>query len=82
MAHAWEVGGMEAVAATIAAAEMEANNQHLWAVVSDLANHLPASDKTAKALAGIKRSSNTISTLVSGARDNSRQGDLFDTVED
>jgi putative DNA methylase len=80
MAHAWDIGGMEAVAATIAIAGLEPNNQHLWAVVGDLANNLPASDKTAKALAGIKRSSSTISTLVGSVQSATKQSGLFDTV--
>ncbi len=81
MAHAWDVGGMESVAETIAAAGLEPNNQHLWAVVGDLANNLPASDKMAKALAGIKRTSPTISTLVGSVQSAAKQSGLFDMVE-
>jgi putative DNA methylase len=80
MAHAWDSGGMEAVATTIATAGLEPNNQHLWAVVGDLANNLPASDKTAKALTGIKRSSSTISTLVGSVQSATKQSGLFDPV--
>lgn len=78
MAHAWDAGGTEAVAAVIAAADREANDQHLWAVVADLTRQIPSADKFAKALAGIKRMSNTVSTLVGGARETVAQMRLFD----
>ncbi|HZO93280.1 MAG TPA: hypothetical protein VFB22_05880 [Candidatus Baltobacteraceae bacterium] len=81
MAHVWDAGGMEAVAEAIVQAGLEANNQHLWAVVGDLATHLPASDKTAKALAGIKRSATSVAMLVGNARGAAKQSDLFDSVE-
>jgi adenine-specific DNA methylase len=81
MAHAWDLGGMEAVAQTIADAGLEPNNQHLWAVVGELANHLPAADKTAKALAGVKRSSTTIAMLVGNLRTSARQSALFEVAE-
>ena len=76
MAHAWDAGGTEAVAAVIAAADREANDQHLWAVVADLTRQIPSADKFAKALAGIKRMSNTVSTLVGGARDDGSADEL------
>lgn len=78
MAHAWDVGGTEAVAAVIAAADLEANDQHVWAVVADLARQIPSSDRVAKALAGIQRMSNTVSILVGGARDAAKQMSMFD----
>ena len=81
MAHAWDMGGMEAVGNVMAAANLEPNNHHLWAVVGDLANHLPASDKVAKALAGIKRSSTTIATFVANEQNAIKQTALFDTAE-
>jgi hypothetical protein len=81
MARAWDVGGMEAVAETMAAAGIEPNNQHLWAVVGDVATHLPASDKTAKALAGIKRSSSSVASLVMNFQSGKNQTDMFGTVE-
>jgi hypothetical protein len=82
MAHALEEGGTEAVAAVIALAGREASDQQLWAVVGDLANHLPASDPTAQALAAIKRTSSTISTLVANVREAQTQGGLFDEVKE
>ena len=69
MAHAWDRGGMEAVTSVLDDAKIDPENHHLWAVVGDLANHLPASDETAKALAGIKRSRSTISALASSRAD-------------
>lgn len=78
MAHAWDAGGTEAVASVIAAADRQANDQHLWAVVADLTRQIPSADKLAKALAGIKRMSNTVSTIVSGARETAAQMRLFD----
>jgi adenine-specific DNA methylase len=77
MAHAWEAGGTEAVASIIAAADRQANDQHLWAVVADLARQIPSADNLAKALAGIKRMSNTVATLVGGARETATQMSLF-----
>ncbi len=82
MAHALEEGGTEAVAAAIALAGREASDQQLWAVVGDLANHLPASDKIAQALAAIKRTSSTISTLVADVREVQSQSGLFDDVKE
>ena len=81
MAQAWDVGGMESVAEVIASANLEPNNQHLWAVVGDLSNHLPSSDKVSKALAGIKRSFATIATLAGNQRKVAYQEDLFEKVE-
>jgi putative DNA methylase len=78
MARAWDGGGTEAVASVIAAADRQANDQHLWAVVADLARQIPSADKVAKALAGIKRMSNTVSTLVGGARETAAQMSMFD----
>ena len=81
MAQAWDVGGMEAVAEVISSAGIEPNNQHLWAVVGDLASHLPPSYKVAKALAGIKRSLATIATLAGSQMNLAKQYDLFEKVE-
>jgi hypothetical protein len=60
----------------------EANDQQLWAVVGDLASHLPASDKTAQALAGIMRTSSTISRLAASVREVQIQSGLFDGVKE
>ena len=77
MAHAWDVGGMESVATVLSLAETDPSNDHLWAVVSEFANNLPASDRMAKALAGIKRSFTTISTIVKAEQAAIRQEELF-----
>lgn len=77
MAHAWEAGGTEAVAKAIAAADRQPTDQHIWAVVADLARQIPSADKFAQALAGIKRMSNTVSTLAGSARDTAAQMSLF-----
>ena len=58
-----------------------ANDQYLWAVVGDLATNLPAAGETAKALAGIKRTSSTIKTLagkVANIPETDPQSRLFD----
>lgn len=81
MAHAWDVGGTEAVADVISQSGRQSDDQHLWAVVGDLANHLTASDTTAMALAGMKRTSSTISTLVGQVRESHAQRGLFDEME-
>ena len=78
MAHAWETGGTEAVAAVVAIAEREPSDQHLWAVVADLTRQIPSADGLARALAGIKRVSNTVSTLVGGLRNETAQISMFD----
>jgi len=77
MAHAWDNGGTEAVADVMARGGRDTDDRHLWAVVAELANTLPASDGTAKALAGIKRTSSTISTLVGSLRESHEQASLF-----
>lgn len=85
MAHSWDAGGMEAVAAVMAAAGVDPNNHHLSAVVGDLANQLPASEKMAKALAGIKRSFSTIAALIVNQRvttaETAAQTSFFDELE-
>jgi adenine-specific DNA methylase len=81
MAHAWSTGGTESVAETLSAVNIEPDNNHLRAVVNDLATHLPASDDISKALASIKRSFTTISTLVMNERQTFTQTELFETKE-
>lgn len=67
MAAAWDAGGTEAVAAVLAAADRLPNDQHVWAVVGELASQLPASDAVAKALAAVQRNTGTIGNLVKRA---------------
>lgn len=64
MAAAWERGATEAVATTIAIAERQPTDAHLWAVVGEFIRQLPASDSVTKALTAIQRNSGTIGTLV------------------
>jgi putative DNA methylase len=77
MVQAWEAGGTEAVATVIAEADRQATDQHIWAVVADLARQIPSADRLAKALAGIKRMSNTVSMLVGSARETAGQMSMF-----
>lgn len=80
MAQAWQMGGAESVAEVLAAAGREPSDRHLWAVVSDLASHLPAADDVAKALAGIRRTSGTIGTLVGNVRTRAEQTSMDDLL--
>lgn len=64
MAAAWDAGGTEAVAETMATAERNPNDAHLWAVVAEINRQLPDSDQIAKALAAIVRNAGTIGNLV------------------
>jgi adenine-specific DNA methylase len=78
MVHAWATGGTEPVAAVMSIAERDSSDQQLWAVISDLARQIPSADSLAKALAGIKRVSNTVSTLLDGSRRETVQLRMFD----
>jgi putative DNA methylase len=64
MAAAWDRGATEAVATTIAIAERQPTDAHLWAVVGEFIRQLPPSDSVTKALTAIQRNSGTIGTLV------------------
>lgn len=81
MATAWDAGGTEAVATVVAAAGRDSGDQHVWAVAADLANQLPASNQMAKALAGIRRASATIATVVGGLHESEQQARLFEEGE-
>jgi len=78
MVHAWATGGTEPVAAVMSMAERDSSDQQLWAVISDLTRQIPSADGLAKALAGIKRVSNTVSTLLDGLRRETAQLTMFD----
>lgn len=78
MVHAWDTGGTEAVADVVAIAERAPSDQHLWAVVADLTRQIPSADGLSRALAGIKRVSNTVSTLAGGLRKETAQMSMFD----
>jgi putative DNA methylase len=64
MAKAWGDGGTEAVARVMATADRQANDTHLWAVVTDIVGQLPAGDPIAKALTAIQRNAITIGTMI------------------
>ena len=66
MAEAWQRAGSEGVSSALVKAERTPDDQHVWAVVGDLAAQLPASDTVAKALAAIQRNRSTIQTLARG----------------
>jgi adenine-specific DNA methylase len=80
MVHAWATGGTEPVAAVMSIAERDPSDQHLWAVIADLTRQIPSADGLAKALAGIKRVSNTVSTLVDDLRRETAQLSIFDDI--
>ena len=64
MAKAWDDGGTEAVAGVMAAADRQANDAHLWAVVAEIVRQLPPSDPVAKALTAVQRNAGTIGTMI------------------
>ena len=66
MSAAWQREGSEGVASVMMSAERLPDDQHVWAVVGDLATQLPASDTVAKALAAIQRNRSTIQSLARG----------------
>ena len=63
MASAWDVAGTEAVATVLATSERQANDAHVWAVVSEIVRQLPASDPVAKALTAVQRNVSTIAAI-------------------
>jgi putative DNA methylase len=67
MAAAWDRGGTEAAAGVIAEADRLPNDEHLWAVVKELASQLPTADPIAKALAAVQRNAGTIGNLAKRA---------------
>ena len=48
----------------MAAADRQANDAHLWAVVAEIVRQLPASDAVAKALTAIQRNAGVIGTMI------------------
>lgn len=64
MAKAWDDGGTEAVARVMAAADRQANDPHLWAVVAEIVRQVPVSDPIAMALSAVQRNASTIGTLI------------------
>ncbi|TDB80781.1 hypothetical protein E1264_33680 [Actinomadura sp. KC216] len=66
IAGAYDTGGAEAAAAALARWERPADDEHLWAVIGDLAAQLPPSDRTAKALTAVQRNASTIKNIARG----------------
>lgn len=60
MASAWAGGGLDAVAGVLRAAERSPGDEQVWAVVKDLAAHLPDSDSDARRLNAIIRTAAAI----------------------
>jgi hypothetical protein len=60
MVRAWRANGGQGVANALALAEREAEDLYLWAVVGDLANILPATDRDRKALEDVIRNRRAI----------------------
>lgn len=66
---AYTAGGAEAAAGALARWERPVDDEHLWAVIGDLAAQLPPSDATAKALAAVQRNASPIKNLARGITD-------------
>jgi len=60
MAAAWDDGGLDAVAGVLRAAERTPGDEQVWAVVKDLAGHLPDSDQDGRRLTAIVRNESAI----------------------
>lgn len=78
MAAAWSTGGTEAVAKVLVTAQREPNDQHLWAVVAEIARQLPDSDKVSLALTAVIRNANAIGNLTQRLDDAGRELSLID----
>ncbi|MFI9589041.1 hypothetical protein [Nonomuraea sp. NPDC052265] len=87
IAGAYAEGGTEAAAAVLAKWERPVDDEHLWAVIGDLAAQLPPSDNVAKALTAVQRNTSTIKNLARGIADAlaeehpDRRPTLFDIEE-
>jgi putative DNA methylase len=66
LAGAFSAGGTDAAASVLARWERPVDDEHLWAIVGDLATQLPPSDATAKALAALQRNANVVQNLAKG----------------
>jgi putative DNA methylase len=87
LAGAYISGGTEAASLVLAQWERPVDDEHLWAVIGDLAAQLPPSDTIAKALVALQRNTSTIKNIARGLagaltqRNTDRHLTLFD-VED
>lgn len=66
MAGAFATGGAEAAAQVLARWDRPVDDEHLWAVVGELAAQLPPSDKIAKALAALQRNASVVQNMAKG----------------
>ncbi|MER7196700.1 DNA methyltransferase [Streptomyces sp. CB01635] len=66
LAGAYAVGGTEAASAVLAKWERPVDDEHLWAVIGDLAAQLPPSDAIAKSLVALQRNTSAIKNLARG----------------
>lgn len=87
LAGAFAVGGTDAAANVLAKWDRPVDDEHLWAVIGDLAAQLPASDRTAKALTALQRNASMVQNLAKGVAiaraeaDPERRPTLFDVIE-
>ncbi|MFE2152539.1 DUF1156 domain-containing protein [Streptomyces lavendulae] len=87
LAGAYGAGGTEAAAAALAKWERPVDDEHLWAVIGDLAAQLPSSDATAKSLVALQRNASAIKNLARGLAgalaqsDPTRSPTLFEVEE-
>ena len=68
MVAAWVRGGTDAVAAVLDEADRSPDDEHLWAVVTDLSRHLPESDHDSIRLVAILRNVSTIKSQAGSLR--------------
>ncbi|MGW7071954.1 hypothetical protein ACWGII_41575 [Streptomyces sp. NPDC054855] len=66
LAGAYISGGTEAASVVLAQWERPVDDEHLWAVIGDLAAQLPPSDSIAKALVALQRNAGTIKNIARG----------------
>ncbi|WP_165975552.1 DUF1156 domain-containing protein [Actinomadura rubrisoli] len=66
LAGAYASGGTEKAASVLARWERPADDEHLWAVIGDLAAQLPPSDDTAKTLAALQRNASAVKNIAQG----------------
>lgn len=87
LAGAYTAGGTEAASAVLAVWERPVDDEHLWAVIGDLAAQLPPSDDVAKALTAVQRNTSTIMNVARGIAEAhaetrpDRRPTLFDVEE-
>ncbi|MET8218430.1 hypothetical protein [Streptomyces hirsutus] len=87
LAGAYISGGTEAASVVLAQWERPVDDEHLWAVIGDLAAQLPPSDAIAKALVALQRNAGTVKNIARGLagtlapRETDRRLTLFDAED-